>query len=66
MTLKTVEFICEENIAARGTPASPRPADRPRPTMADLEKLRRASQPPVCAPSEAKPGEVPVKHDATP
>jgi hypothetical protein len=63
MSFKTVEFICEENVAARGTPASPRPADRPRPTMEDLERLRRASQPPVCAPSE--PGHKPEKHDVT-
>lgn len=63
MDFKTVEFICEENIAARGTPASPRPADRPRPTLADLERLRRASQSLGSAPSEEKPGDLPVKHD---
>ncbi|MBI2804203.1 MAG: hypothetical protein HYX68_04365 [Planctomycetes bacterium] len=64
MKMESVEFICDQNVAAPGTPAAPRPADRPRPTMADLERWRRASPPLVCAPSDAKPGEAPVKHEA--
>ncbi len=64
MSFKTVEFICEENVAARGTPASPRPADRPRPSMAELETLRRANEPTACASPEPELGHVPVKHDA--
>ena len=64
MSFKTVEFICQENVAARGTPASPRPADRPRPTVAELERLRRATEPTACAPTEPEPGHASVKHDA--
>jgi hypothetical protein len=65
MSFKTVEFICEENVAARGTPAAPRPADRPRPTAAELERLHRAPRTPECIAPEATPGQSATEHDVT-
>jgi hypothetical protein len=58
VSMKIVEFICDENVAAPGAKATPRPADRPRPTAEQLEK-RAAIQS-----REAPAGETPVKHDA--
>ena len=44
MDIKFVEFICDENMATPGALPTPRPANRPRPTVADLEKIRSSTQ----------------------
>ena len=65
MSMTTVEFICDENVAAPGTLATPRPVDRPRPAAVDLNTSRLGAQAfdgDSVEPSSAEP---PMKHDAT-
>jgi hypothetical protein len=64
MALKVVEFICDENTATPGTLPTPRPADRPRPSAADL-KTRQAGVQSFDAGTEPNPGQTPIKHDVT-
>lgn len=65
MSFKSVEFICEEIVAARGTPASPRPADRPRPSLADLKAIQSGTQSFGDATDGSSQAQPPMKRDAS-
>ena len=65
MSMATIDFICDENMAAPGTLPTPRPADRPRPSPADLKTGRLSVQASDCDSAEPGPAEPPKKHNAT-
>ena len=65
MIIKTVEFICDDNLAVAGTSASPRPADRPRPSAADVKRNRASVQSFDGAAVLPKGAEAPKKQDIT-
>ena len=64
MSITTIEFICEENMAAPGALPTPRPADRPRPSLADLKTSGSSAQSFEAATDESSPARPPIKHDA--
>ncbi len=65
MNIKVVEFICEENMAAPGTSPTPRPAGRPRPSLADLKTSGSSVQSFEDATDESSPAQPTNIHDVT-
>lgn len=63
MNITVVEFICDENMAAPGTPPTPRPADRPRPSAEDVKASRSSVQSFGGPAEEATPAQPSVKQD---